>query len=572
VRVYASLDPVTKRRHYLTEIIPASAKADEQAETVRTRLVNEINERRNPRTNATVGQLLDRYLEVFDGDRGTLQKYQRYVRKHIMPFIGHVKVGMLDADILDSFYAELRRCRTHCDGRARIDHRTPRAHTCDERCRPHECRPLAATTIRHMHFILSGAYKRAVRWRWVAVSPVGQAEPPSAPAPDPQPPSPADAARLLDAAWSDLDWGTFVWLAMTTGARRGELCALRWQHVDLDRRVVTLRRGITQDEDGAREKDTKTHQRRHIALDPETAAVLTEHRQRCLTRAGALGLELPQHAFVFSASPDGSGHLLPSSVSQRYRRLTERLGINTTLHKLRHYSATELIAAGVDIRTVAGRLGHAGGGATTLRVYSAWISESDQRAATSLLARMPTRPAAAPDASERAKTDPRSPYEKIAADLRRQILDGALTEGQPVPPIKQIAKTNGVAVSTAHRAVALLRTWGLVEVTTGKPTTVCRTDELPAELDAAPVPVAAMPLPGTDRSPAVLRLEVRHLGRPVRQLTVEADPSNTRELRQILAAAVRRHGHSESEIADYEMDVRYANDPTLLTTFATLPK
>ena len=52
-------------------------------------------------------------------------------------------------------------------------------------------------------------------------------------------------------------------------------------------------------------------------------------------------------------------------------------------------SATELIAAGVDVRTAAGRLGHGGGGATTLRVHSAWVSEADQRAAQSLSARLP---------------------------------------------------------------------------------------------------------------------------------------------------------------------------------------
>ncbi|MGI8528508.1 MAG: hypothetical protein ACR2KO_03430, partial [Geodermatophilaceae bacterium] len=261
VRVYGGIDPVTKRRHDLTEVVPAGPNALRRAEVVRTRLLNEINERRSPRTNATVSKLLDRYLDIFDGDRGTLQKYRGYVRKHIAPFIGNVKVGALDADILDSLYAELRRCRLHCDGgRRRIDHRTEVDHVCDERCRPHECRPLGATTIRHMHFILSGAYKRAVRWRWVAVNPVGQAEPPAAPAPDPQPPSPEEAARMLNASWSDPDWGTFVWLAMLTGARRGELCALRWQHVDLDRQLLVLRRSIAQDEEGLREKDTKTHQ------------------------------------------------------------------------------------------------------------------------------------------------------------------------------------------------------------------------------------------------------------------------------------------------------------------------
>ena len=82
----------------------------------------------------------------------------------------------------------------------------------------------------------------------------------------------------------------------------------------------------------------------------------------------------------------------PSSVTHRYGRLAEKVGVRTALHKLRHYNATELIAAGVDIRTVAGRLGHGGGGTTTLKTYAAWVSEADQRAATTLGARLPRPP------------------------------------------------------------------------------------------------------------------------------------------------------------------------------------
>jgi integrase-like protein len=69
--------------------------------------------------------------------------------------------------------------------------------------------------------------------------------------------------------------------------------------------------------------------------------------------------------------------------------MAERLGIATTLHKLRHYNATELLAAGVDLRTVAGRLGHGGGGTTTLKVYAAWVSEADKRAAGAISGRLP---------------------------------------------------------------------------------------------------------------------------------------------------------------------------------------
>ena len=75
-------------------------------------------------------------------------------------------------------------------------------------------------------------------------------------------------------------------------------------------------------------------------------------------------------------------------MTHRYGRMCAELGIDSHLHALRHYSATELLTAGVDLRTVAGRLGHGGGGATTLRVYAAWVGEADRRAAEILGSRM----------------------------------------------------------------------------------------------------------------------------------------------------------------------------------------
>ena len=401
VRVFGGRDPLTKGRHSLTEIVPAGPRAAAEAEKVRARLLNQVDERRNPKTSATLNQLLDKHLELIDVEGTTLRTYRGYVDGHVRPLIGSIKVGALDPDVMDSFYAELRRCRAHCDRRAYREHRTSRDHECDERCRQHVCTPLGNATIRQIHFILSGAFKRAVRWRWVSLNPMAQAEPP-APKPNPRPPSANEAAAIRNDAWNDPDWGTFVWLAMTTGARRGELCALRWSQVNLDTGVLEVARSIAQDSSRAWEKATKTHQKRRIALDPETVAVLREHKDRCALRADVLGFDLADRAYVFSLDPGNGTHLRPDSVSQRYGKLAARLGIDTHLHNLRHYSATELIAAGVDVRTVAGRLGHGGGGTTTLRVYSAWVSESDQRASQSLFARLPSRPEHVPP-KERAK-------------------------------------------------------------------------------------------------------------------------------------------------------------------------
>jgi integrase len=470
--VYAGTDPLTGRRHYLRESIPASPSAHAEAQKALHRLANQGDERRNPRTNATVDQLLDRHFELAELEVNTVANYRSLAEKHIRPLIGSVKVGALDGDLFDSFYAELRRCRDHCGQRQRIDHRTDGPHQCDDRCKPHRCRPLSNGSVRYIHFILSGALKRAVRWRWIATNPIAQAVPPPQPKPNPQPPTAEQAARILSEAWQDPDWAMLIWLTMVTGFRCGELCAIRWRHLDLAAGVLMLERSIGQRSGRTWEKDTKTHQHRRIALDPETLSLLSEHRHRCEDRAAALELALSDDAFVFSLAIDGSAHLKPDSVSQRYARLARRLGISTTIHKLRHYSATELISAGVDVRTVAGRLGHGGGGTTTLKVYAAWVSESDQRAATSLFARLPARPDAAVAPAPLRGSGGDAMYPRIATELRAQIASGELPLGAQLPTHKQLAEQHGISVGTAHRVIALLSSEGLVEVSRGRRATV----------------------------------------------------------------------------------------------------
>lgn len=423
---------------------------------MRIHLLNQVYEKRNPRTKATVNQLLDRYLAEADLEFNTLDVYRGYAAKHIRPFLGQEKVGSLDSGVMDSLYAELRRCREHCrKTKGQIDHRTSREHECDDRCRPHACKPLAASTIRQIHFILHGALRRAVRWKWITTNPIADAEPPAAPKGNPRPPTPKQAARIINEAFKDPDWGALVWLTMVTGQRRGELCAIRWSHLDLDHGVLHLEKAIGQRGSKKWEKDTKAHQDRRLTLDQETLEILRERRVRFLARAAAMGLELRDDAYVFSLAPDGSAHLIPDSVGaipQAGRASRDQ----TTIHKLRHYSATELIAAGVDIRTVAGRLGHGSGGTTTLRAYTAWVSEADQHAAGSLAARMPIRPKTAAPSLPLDEFKATNPYERTAVALRAQILEGDLHPGLSMPPIKQIAADHKTSVGTAQRAVKLL--------------------------------------------------------------------------------------------------------------------
>jgi integrase len=486
VKVYAGYDSVSNKRLYLDATVPPGAGAATEAEKLRTKFLAQVDERRNPRTRATVNQMLDRYLTVLDVEPTTRSAYEGYIRNHIRPALGPLPLSRLEAETIESFYGQLRTCRVRCGGGRRpIEHRVEGEHTCDDRCRRHQCKPLSASAVRQIHAILSSACKRAVRWNWITSNPVDNAEPPAATRPNPRPPTSEQAARICTEAWKDPDWGMLVWLAMMTGARRGELCALTWHQVDFATGILWIRTSIAQDAGRTWEKDTKSHQQRRIALDAPTLELLRLYRERCQGRAAALGFELADDARIFSRDPDGSTWLLPDSVSQRYERMCRRLGWDMNIHQLRHYSATELVAAGVDLRTVAGRLGHSGGGVTTLRVYSAWMPEADHRAATTLGARLPAPPAlqgtsalAAPSVPEPAEDA--SPYQRIAADLRGAINSGILAEGDPIPTLTAIAKKYGVAVGTAQRAVALLASSGHVTVRSGRRTLVARATILAA--------------------------------------------------------------------------------------------
>jgi integrase len=368
-----------------------TARTLREAEKLRTKLLSESDAFKSARTNASIGYLLDRWLPQHDVEEDTKESYESLIRVHIRPALGDVPLTTLvrrATEIVEQFYGELRRCRDRCDGRTLIYHTANADHDCTEAgCRPHACRPLAAATVCRIHAVLSAACASALRWGWIPFNPMDSVRQPSKPKPNPRPPTPAETARLVEEATrQDPEWGVYLWLAVVTGARRGEMCALRWSHLDLDAGMMTVRRNYV----WGLEKDPKSHQMRRLSIDDATVGLLREHQAECAKQFALVGERLDPSSFVFSAAPDRSRPRYPSSMSQRFKRLADRLGIDAHLHTLRHYAATELLTAGVDVRTVAGRLGH-GDGSITLRHYAAWVNQADRRAASILGTRLANR-------------------------------------------------------------------------------------------------------------------------------------------------------------------------------------
>jgi integrase len=396
VVVYAGLDPVTGKRAYLRETVKGNDKAArKQANKVMTRLLAEVDKQRTTESSVPLAHVIDEWLRVAELEDSTREMYRGYLNRNIRPVLGHISARKLTARDLEKFYAELRRCRIRCDGTPFIVHKAEGEHDCKaEKCAPHKCDPLAVSTVRQIHSVISGAISAAVRWEWVSSNPAKIAQRPRQTPPEPKPPTPAEAVTLIDAAFEKgVEWGTLVWLVMTTGMRRGEVAALMWGNVDLEAGMIEVRQNFVKRNRIEKIKATKTHQMRRIALDAETIVLLAEQKTRVQARCAELGIEFDENIYVFTGArqPDPRKPASPDGISSRYKNMATEAGVDTHIHALRHYSATELLIAGVDLRTVAGRLGHGGGGATTLRVYAAWVAGSDRKAAEILGSRLPKR-------------------------------------------------------------------------------------------------------------------------------------------------------------------------------------
>jgi integrase len=167
-----------------------------------------------------------------------------------------------------------------------------------------------------------------------------------------------EAGRLLAAAKADRLAAYWV-LALTTGARRGELLGLAWDDVDLDAATMTIRRGLRRAEMGGWEVGpTKTTASvRTVRLGPSAVAALTAHK-RAQRREQVAAKRWTDTGLVFTTTV--GTHLDPNTIRHRWTALCKAAGVDGRVpHELRHTAGSLAVDAGVSLAEVADQLGHA---------------------------------------------------------------------------------------------------------------------------------------------------------------------------------------------------------------------
>ena len=245
---------------------------------------------------------------------------------------------------------------------------------------------MSASTIHTIHSILSGAFEAAQRWEWVDFNPAASAKPPTVRQKKQPAISPSVVVKVIEQArFSGQNAiALYVWLVAITGARRGELCAVQVRDIDLANGVVHVAYNYVVKGGRKVRKDTKTHQDRYLAIDPVSCALIQEHIAAAETALGGTGVRFAQDAYLFSNQAANTRPWNPDWATHRVADLAAATGVELNIKAMRHYTASQLLAAGFDLDNTAARLGHSGGGATTLKHYADPVTEVDRRAAAYL--------------------------------------------------------------------------------------------------------------------------------------------------------------------------------------------
>ena len=294
----------------------------------------------------TVAQFLDRWLTYMASQLSprSHERYTEIVKKNLVPALGAISLTKLRSRYIAEGYAKAL-VNGRRDGKG----------------------GLSASTVVYMHRILKQALAQAVVWHELPRNEAAAVKPPKVERKQMTVLDTDATATVIEAARHTTLFIPIL-LGVTTGMRRGEIAALRWHHVDLDRAQISVEESAEQTKSGVRYKSPKSGKGRTVALPKSVVEELRNHRIRQAEALLKLGIRLSEDTFVV-AQANGSP-LQPRSLTHAFELFLAKHELpRVRLHDLRHTHATAMLKRKVHPKVVQERLGHSTI-AITMDIYS----------------------------------------------------------------------------------------------------------------------------------------------------------------------------------------------------------
>ena len=304
----------------------------------------------------TVGAYLTEWLQTHTELHcrpRTAEGYALLVNRHLIPALGHIRLGQLRAQHVGSY------CSTAIQ------------------------RGLSKRTVLHHFRLLHKALRDGVRSGLIAANPCDGVEPPTPTDEEMKTLSPDEVSRFLSGA-KQAPWPHYYlfYTMLFTGLRRSEALALIWGNMDLDLCILSVTQSLHRLSGGEYViQPPKTRRsRRQVDLPVSLVRLLRDYRAEVEVQRLLLGKPLGDDDLVF-ARLDGTP-LDPSTVTHVFGRMARKAGLKLRLHDLRHSYASIMLAAGVNVKTISQSLGHASIG-ITLDIYAHLLPGAGKAAAES---------------------------------------------------------------------------------------------------------------------------------------------------------------------------------------------
>jgi integrase len=325
-----------------------------QAQVECARLISEMqNGTYVAPTKLTMVQFFDKWLLHIEPNVSarTHERYSQLLRKNLAPVIGGKLLSKLQPADISVAYATL-------------------------------VRDLSPRTVHHIHRALSSSLNQAERWKLIARNPAALLEKRDRPRIESKPVTTIDTATTATVFDAAREKRVFIPIILGTlcGLRRGEITALRWRSIDLDRGQLAVIASTEQCDTGpVREKDAKSGKSRTVALPAMAVVELRRWKAQQAEELLQLGIRPDDRLHVVTRQ-DGLPYQ-PRSLTHAVSAFLEPWGVS--LHKLRHSHASHLLAANVHPKIVQERLGHSSI-AITLDIYSHLMPNTQSEAAAAI--------------------------------------------------------------------------------------------------------------------------------------------------------------------------------------------